>query len=62
MKIVSPRIFFNSVNQHNILTQLFFIFFCQGNLRALYLGDNLFETFPNDHIDKLQNLQIVSKN
>jgi len=35
------------------------IFFQLSNLRALYLGDNLFETFPNDHIDKLQNLQIL---
>ncbi|CAF0925853.1 unnamed protein product [Rotaria sordida] len=34
-------------------------FFQLSNLRALYLGDNLFETFPNDHVDKLQNLQIL---
>jgi Leucine-rich repeat (LRR) protein len=43
-----------------LLSILFYFIYIQGNLRALYLGDNLFETFPNDHLDKLQNLQIVS--
>lgn len=34
--------------------------FCLETLRALYLGDNDFETLPPE-IGQLKNLQIVSK-
>ncbi|UJR31559.1 hypothetical protein I4U23_019046 [Adineta vaga] len=45
----------NDLNEESLTND----FFQLCNLRALYLGDNLFETFPNDHIDKLGNLQIL---
>ncbi|CAF0908663.1 unnamed protein product [Adineta steineri] len=45
----------NDLNEDSLTND----FFQLCNLRALYLGDNLFETFPNEHIDKLQNLQIL---
>jgi hypothetical protein len=65
----------NDLNEENITKDFFQLsksinlisyshrdyFFFEGNLRALYLGDNLFETFPNEHLDKLQSLQIVSR-
>lgn len=35
------------------------LFFFSDTLRALYLGDNDFEMFPEE-IGKLKNLQIVS--
>jgi Leucine-rich repeat (LRR) protein len=54
--------FFQLSKYTSYSNHIFLCCFLQDNLRALYLGDNLFETFPNDHIDKLQNLQIVCSN
>lgn len=45
----------NELNEDSLTKDFFQLI----NLRALYLGDNLFETLSDDYLDKLQNLQIL---